>query len=319
MKKKPFVYNNIAFLVLGTSMAILISFFIPAKKSLTEAEANLNFPGKERVTASLFRHTDSPERGSLPDLVASSALVVDPLIQETLFAKREGDLVPIASLTKIMTALIALERSHKDERILISEQAVGTEGISGNLSVGETHSVSSLISMMMLESSNDAAVALAEHVGRVYGAETFEESQTLFTNLMNEKATALGMSSAHFQNPSGLDLTDDVPSNLSSARDLANLITYVSQFPGIWNPSQNESVVLLDSGIEHPLFNINEIARETPGLIGSKTGFTDRAGGSLVAFIEIPLGQPKILVILGSTQEARFEDMRALIHWLQAQ
>lgn len=298
-----------AFAVMG------ILFLLPAGKE--EGVAQGNWPYADRISASLFQTQASVARSIPPTLTARAVLVFDPINKKVVYGSHEQDMLPIASVTKIMTALIALERVNPNDTVIVSEEAVKTEGLAGELHVFERARIRNLVAMMMLESSNDAAAAIAEHVGKIYGAENYAESQALFTQLMNEKAALLGMRSTIFRNPTGLDLPEDAPSNFASAWDLATLAAHITQYPAIWGFSRDEALTLTSQeGISHNLVNINPIIQEQPGLLGSKTGFTNLAGGALITLVEAPLGQLHIIVILGSTYEDRFTDTKKLIDWL---
>lgn len=312
MNNKP-VITNIALFILSIGVIATV-FSMPAQSPGTvKAER----PYGDRITASLFQAQITLERPLPPTVAAQAALVYDPVNDKALYARNEDGALPIASITKIMTALVSLERVSPDDIVIISQEAVSTEGISGKLFVYEHLKVRDLVAMMMLESSNDAASALAEHVGKIYGAESYADAQDVFTRLMNEKAVILGLQKTAFKNPTGLDMADATPSNYSSARDLAKLAAYISQSPTIWNLSRDVSLkITSQEGIVHELRNINRLADEQPGILGSKTGFTDAAGGSMLTLVETPLGQPKIIVVLGSTHEDRYLDTVKLVDWL---
>jgi len=251
-----------------------------------------------------------------PELIAESAAVFDPLTSSFLLEKNSDTPLGIASLTKIMTAFVALERSGDDDIVPISGQAVATEGATGNLRAGEHFKMRELLKIMLMESSNDAAVAVAEYVGRKNGGESFEESQRMFVTLMNQEAESIGMDKTIFLNPIGLDTGGQKISNTSTARNLSKLALRALSYPELWEMTALPyDSVTSGEGIRHPLKNSNALASEIPEFIGGKTGFTDHAGGALIVVAEAPIGKLKIFIVLNSTYAGRFADMQALLEW----
>ena len=175
----------------------------------------------------------------------------------------------IASTTKIMTALITLERCRLSETVTVTASQAGVEGSSMGLRAGEEYTVEELLYGLMLASGNDAAVALAEHVGG---------SVEGFAELMNAKARALGLENTHFANPHGLD----DPAHYSSARDMARLTAAAMEVPAFCE---------LFSAAEHVIHGVtirnhNKLLTEYDGCIGGKTGYTRAAGRTLVSCAE---------------------------------
>ena len=127
---------------------------------------------------------------------ARSAVLYSPETDSVLFSKNADARLPMASTTKIMTALVAAESCDPKEEVIISDDAVGIEGSSAYLKCGEVLTVEELLYALLLQSANDAAVAIAIHVAG---------SVEAFSDMMNERATTLGLSDTHFTNPHGLD------------------------------------------------------------------------------------------------------------------
>jgi serine-type D-Ala-D-Ala carboxypeptidase (penicillin-binding protein 5/6) len=297
-------------------IGLLIAFFsVPANQ--LEDQTNIYIP-LEKATLVEGVFLDSQLLKKDPPIVALSGIVYDPLTDEDIFINDIHTPRPIASLSKIMTAYVALKHARATDTIVISAEAIRTEGATGDLRVGEKFKLSDLIHLMMIESSNDAATAIAEHVGaRVAGTQLFHNAITQFVFLMNEEAVAMGMNETLFRNPTGLDVSENIPSNISTAHDVALLASYTFNFPIIWYASTyNDLVITSLDGINHEAHNTHKISGETPNIIGGKTGFTDLAGGTLISVVEIPVGSPKIIVLLGSLYEERFSDMKSLIAWL---
>ena len=233
-----------------------------------------------------------------------SVLVTEKGEERILFKKAEDKKLPVASITKLLTAIVANEFYYPSLRVQITQDAIRQEGEFGNLKIGEILKVDDLIKIMLIESSNDAAYTLAEAIG-----------SEGFTNLMNLKAKDIGLENSYFFNQTGLD--SNLPPqkiNYSTAQDLVKLARYLLKnnlFLDIL--SKKEYTLYLDNGVlHHTLKNTNEILGEIPEIIGGKTGWTETAGGCL--FIILEAKKPKnyiINVILNSPQ--RFEEMRKLI------
>jgi len=240
---------------------------------------------------------------------AQSVLVFDVKTGERKIDVGSKTVLPIASLTKIMTGLVALGFLNPDEQIVLSKEAAATDGDVGHLRQGELFLVKDLFRAMMMSSSNDAATALAQVAGERMGSGTFDENITHFVEAMNRKAGELGMRDTRFENPTGLDDISEKPSNYSSANDLATLIQYTQQVPLLWELSRDaQRDVYSDRGREYFLFNLNEILGLIPHVVGSKTGSTPLAGDSLIFIFENPLGHKQATILLGAEHGKRFEE-----------
>ena len=271
---------------------------------------------RAEISSFTFSDIQKPIRiQEIPDLKisAKSAISVFVCSQEkdlVLFQKNESEKLPIASLTKLMTALVASNIYQLSDRIEISKQAIKQEGEEVKLKVGEMLSVRELLSMALIESSNDAAYALATpNVGR---ERMGEES---FVDLMNLEAyynVGLNPKTTHFINPTGLDPGDPFQiTNYSTAEDLVKLAKYLIKY----KPEILEILSQKENGdFDYTLENTNELLGEIEEIIGGKTGYTDRAGGCLILILEGPRKNTFLInVILGS--ENRFEEMKQLINW----
>jgi len=239
---------------------------------------------------------------------AQSAYVYDIKNNKVLFSKNASATLPLASLAKIMTSIIALEQSASNTKVAISSNDLKEEGDSG-LVVGEKWSIQKLIAFMLLTSSNDGARALASAV------EAIHLQKKTFVDQMNEKAHALGMSSMYFQNPTGLDINTIEAGAYASAEDVGKLFIYTQKnHPEIFESTKNEKIAISSDLFVHTGNNTNTAVDTTPGLFASKTGFTDLAGGNLAVIIDVGIARPIVLVVLGSTSDARFEDIKTLAH-----
>lgn len=199
-------------------------------------------------------------------LSAQQAILADGQTGQILYEKDPDRQVLIASTTKIMTALIVCEQCNVLDRMEIPKEAVGIEGSSMYLKEGEVLTIQELLYGLMLQSGNDAAVALA-----IYCGGTVSD----FAELMNDKAHRLGMKNTHFVNPHGLD----APDHYSTARDLAVLAAYAMNNP-IFARTVSAKTVTIG---QRYLRNHNKLLWQVEGADGVKTGFTKAAGRILVS------------------------------------
>lgn len=248
-----------------------------------------------------------------------------------LYQKNIEQVLPIASLTKLMTGLIVLENINLDQIVTVTKEAIGAYGDMGGLVVNEKISVKNLLYALLMESSNDAAVSLADAFGdsskdcpldTVLESRAVSKGQSLVL-LMNKKAEELELENTHFIEPSGYN-----PANLSTALDLAELVKYSLDKPVIWQILKTSSIDLLsaDGVINHHFTNTNQLLNNRPAIVGGKTGYTNEAQGCMILVIEQNLnkirnyiGQPSseylIIIVLG-TQE-RFSETEKLINWVK--
>jgi D-alanyl-D-alanine carboxypeptidase (penicillin-binding protein 5/6) len=241
------------------------------------------------------------------DVKAALSIRLNPekkIKERVLFSKNENETLPIASLTKLMTALIVIENPENyplEKEIKISKEAAFQEDVPeyGNLKVGERKGIKELLNLMLFFSSNDAAYALAEQIG-----------VENFVNKMNEKAKEIGLENTHFSNPTGLDpenlkwnLENKDHFNYSSAKDLISLSKYIlEKYPLIFEFSNQKNKIQLS---------------ENQYLIGMKTGYTDEAGGCIFLIFSNDNGDYFLNVILGAkSKEERFFQMQKLINWI---
>jgi D-alanyl-D-alanine carboxypeptidase len=206
---------------------------------------------------------------------------------------------PIASITKLMTALVAWENLNHDDTIIFDWDSVATYGQQGGFSVGDKVSVIDTIHALLLQSSNDGAEALARHYGR-----------DSFMKLMNDRATSIGMNNTFYNDPSGLSAL-----NVSSLNDLMTLTTYMYRnYPEIL-----EITDLRDYRSDGFVWYNNSRFRNDDNYLGGKNGYTDEAKSTLVSIFELPLGENSeirkiAIIILGS--ESAEEDMRKIVFYL---
>ena len=245
-------------------------------------------------------------RAAPPTPDAAAYILIDPATGETLAARAPDRELPMASTTKIMTALVVLRHARLGDRITVPRAAAAIGGSSGMLEAGETLSVRDLLTALLVPSGNDAAVTLAQGVGG---------SQAAFVALMNQEAATLGLTHTHYANPHGLD----APGHYSSVRDMVRLgraamrdpvfrSTVASRRARIPGP-YGRGVRLYES--ENELLDID------PDADGIKTGMTDGAGYALVAHARrARLGTELYAAIIGEPSSyARARDAKRLLDW----
>ena len=208
-----------------------------------------------------------PCRAEAVQLSAAAAILMDADSGEILFEKDAGRCMRIASTTKIMTALVALERAKLTDTITVTASHM-VEGSSMYLKPGETVTVEELLYGLMLCSGNDAALALADCCG---GLDAFVQA-------MNEMAAALGMKDTSFANPNGLD--DE--NHYSTAQDMAVLAAYAAEDPTFRRICSTKTATVGGRSMT----NHNKLLRQIEGCIGMKTGYTKAAGRTLVSCAE---------------------------------
>ncbi len=237
---------------------------------------------------------------------ARAAIVYDAKTQRVLFAKNVDAQLPLASLTKVMLSLVAVETLRSDAHVQITPEALSAEGDTG-LRVGESWALQDLIDATLIPSSNDGAQALAFAIGNGDMAPA--------VSAMNKHARELAMTQTYFLNTTGLDESPTMAGAFGSARDYAKLLSYiVERQPTVLDGTTRDGMLLAsEGGTPITAVNTNEALGQIPGLIGGKTGLTDLAGGNIAVAFDADLGHPIIIVVLGSTQEGRFDDVRTLV------
>mgnify|MGYP001568126211 CR=1 FL=1 len=227
--------------------------------------------------------------------------------EKILFEKNSDAPLPIASLSKLVTVDVVLKNYDLKKEIVITKEAVNQEGSFGKLRVGDVLTVEQLLYPLLMESSNDAAFALANDYDGV--------DEQVFVGMMNKDAQDLGLSNTRFVNSSGLDPETQEPEeniNVSSARDLSQLTKRLLKTPLVWEILSTPEINLYGE----TLVSTNKLLGVISGIIGGKTGYTDTALGCFVLVVEAPEGKGQIInVILGTAIADRFSEMEKLINW----
>ena len=257
---------------------------IPA--SAAHSKGNTNFRRKDPVShmrrlvgfflcISLLIPCLSFSASAAPGVSGECACLYLPQLGAAVVDKNAHRRHPMASTTKIMTALVALENAALDEVVTVTQEAVGVEGSSIYLACGETPRMEDLLYALLLESANDAAAAIAIHVGG---------SISSFAQMMNDKAKELHLEDTHFKNPHGLS----DPEHYTTAYDLARITAAAMENPLFREiVATKHKVIRVKGGTEaRTLSNHNRLLRSYEDCVGVKTGFTKVSGRCLVSAAE---------------------------------
>lgn len=284
-------------------IAIIFAISLPIFVNFTE-ETLISFqiPQNNSNVAGIQKYNIPPVSKNLPppQLSARAILVKDLTTDTILFQKESSVPLPIASTTKIMTALVSSEYFQPNTPLKVKDGAQ-ISGARVGLFKGEDLSFRSLLYGMLLSSGNDAAFAIAENYpGGVLG----------FVSAMNKKATFLNLQNTHFDNPAGFDSAK----HYSSASDLMKITEEALKNPQLTRifATKETNIVSLDKKYSHQLANLNKLLSSVRGVLGVKTGYTEEAKENLVTYVDRE-GRKIVTVVLGSND--RFGESTRLIEW----
>ncbi|MBI2024255.1 D-alanyl-D-alanine carboxypeptidase [Candidatus Giovannonibacteria bacterium] len=260
-------------------------------------------------SAAVPRLEAKEEKKINPNIFAKSAFVFDILENEVIYEKNSLEPHPLASVAKLMTVLLLEESDKIPDYIAISEVAVSQPEGEG-LRTGDDIKKDDLERLILAASSNDAAWAAAEFLGK---------SADDFAFMMNERARLMDLKSLTFFNPNGLDIIDASvrePGAVGNASDIGKLFIYLfKNHPKLLDMTRAYSIDVQEkSGRIIHARNTNEAFGRIPQLIGAKTGFTKVAGGNLVFIFDAGLYHPILVSILGSTEKGRFDDAETIVN-----
>lgn len=252
-------------------------------------------------------------------VTAHASLILDADSGKVLYENNADEKRQIASLTKLFTAALAVERlKNLDELVTIDEEAVYAEGTrvgcprSGfcngeRLKIGERIIARDLLKAALMNSANDAAIALGKHIGG---------TQDGFVKIMNERARELGLQNTHFCTSSGLELDGRESECYSSARDVALFTAHALKYDILWDMMQMEKTFITssDGKYSHEIFNTDQLLGQLPNLIGTKTGFTPNAGYSLLAVASDQSQKHKVIAVL-LNDPYRWQSIRSMFDW----
>ena len=248
-------------------------------------------------------------------LEAQAAHVWDINSKETLYDLNAESQLPLASLTKLMTVLVAAEILEPSQTIVVELDSLKEEGDNGLFS-NESWKLKDLLDFTLIVSSNDGANVLASAAGsKLIGGGAYDKTEEAFIQKMNEIALEINLTQTYFVNETGLDPTIETSGSYGSARDVNRLLKHILEInPVILSATIYETLNFQSqSGYYHLATNTNNIIGDIPGLIASKTGFTDLAGGNISIAFDAGLNRPIIITVLGSSVEGRFVDIQKLV------
>lgn len=236
-----------------------------------------------------------------PDMSATNWVLWDDTYQRELASLGADERRPMASTTKMMTAIVALENGSMDDLVTVSAEAAAVGEATILLRAGETLPLGDLLHALLMQSANDAAVAVAEHIAGDVDS---------FVAMMNSKARELGLENTAFVNPHGLD----APGHYSSAHDLLTIALYGMENPDFATMVDTPSYEMTPApdGTRRTARSTNELIRTYDGAFGVKTGYTDGAGLTLVAAAE-RAGRKVYTVVMNS--EDHFLDTAQLLNY----
>lgn len=295
---KKILQKTISILIIFSLIFPLLSSF---NKSFADDDTEDNITID--VNSELNETLDNPDNTlKLSSINSRSCIVFDRNSKMTLYGKNENSKVKMASTTKIMTAIIVIENANLDETIEISKKSAGTGGSRLGLKTGDKITINDLLYGLMLCSGNDAAVALAEHIGGdIQG----------FADLMNKKASELGLQNTHFESPHGLDSDG----HYTTAYELAKLTDYALKNKTFMQIVGTKNYTVTINGYPKTLSNTNELLGNLNGIYGVKTGFTNGANRCLVTACKRN-DMDIICVVLGAdTKQFRTKDSIKLIEY----
>jgi len=333
------IFSIISWQIIFRGLGEVKSFgekFFKEKKVLVEGEKDFNFSTSNEVSSqnlafagptfspvsSVFTNAPVKKEGYGETYIrAHASISIDAATGTILHYNKGKERRAIASLTKIMTAVLVIEniKNPKKEVVTIDREAVYAEGttigcpnsvrcVSNTLYVGEKVYAQNLLEAMLMNSANDAAIALAKHIAG---------SQKDFAKMMNEKARELGLKDTNFCNPSGLDEDDKPGGCYSSAYDFARIVAYALQYDEIWDilKIKRKEFSSVDGDWTHTIINTDILLDQMPNCIGGKTGFTYEAGKSLMMVAHHPQNPNHKVIGVILNDDYRWEDMKKLLNW----
>lgn len=265
------------------------------------------------------------------DLYALSACLMDADSGRVLYGKNDDEVRAMASTTKIMTLIIALEYGNAEDTVTISPYAASMPDVQLNVRAGEQYRLGDLCYAMMLESYNDIAAAIAEHIGMAYADIDINDTEkrsiddsrkcvSAFAGLMNDKARELGCENTYFITPNGLDAEDENGKHSTTARELALIAAYAVKKDdfNVITGTKQYSFCEINGKRNCNVYNKDAFLNQMSGAFGIKTGFTGNAGYCFVGALKSD-GRTFISVVLGSgwpsARTYKWKDTRKLMEY----
>lgn len=281
------------------SLALIHSSY--ASEDLNSQTAGYILPVSE-PTYFPIRKSDVPE----PLLEAKSFLLYDVKNAKLLFSKNSRQQLPVASLTKLLTAIVSLEHLSPEAVVEIGQESMNIDKEGADFYLKERFYFKDMLAAMLVKSSNDAASAIARTIEIKTGSS--------FPDLMNKKALQIGMTNSKFLDPAGLN-----DSAYSTAEDLLKLTRYARRFKEISESLTKPAIDLfsIDKKLPHHFVSTNKLFGVLPNMVGAKTGYTDGALGCIILEEDLSSSDTSVIaIVLGSTE--RFEDVQKLVNWSKA-
>lgn len=306
-----FIVGLLAYLLIYQSFPARKTFYENTGSAPTNSTSTKNTI-KEAASSSIAQiatTTKKEEPVPLEKLTirAKAAIVYEVNTGKVLYDFNKDEMLPIASITKLMTAYTASLFIPSDAVITIRPQDAETESSAGIIA-GERWDLKNLIAFTLVTSSNGGASALAN--------EAQNQSQANFVIKMNEIAKEIGLRSTAFRNETGLDIyNNQLSGSYSTPQDIATLYSFIFKNDPTLLENTNKGYLTTYSldNVKHQAVNTNQIINKIPGLISSKTGTTDLAGGNLAVVFNASPNNPVVAVILGSSAQGRFSEMEKLV------
>ncbi len=297
-QKRNFYYIYVAVTCIVICIAGILTTFYFNTKTTVVAESAKSAP------TDLF---------SKLSITGRAAIVYDMTSNTVLYAKNADAPMPLASLTKIMTAITATTLAPTSTIVTIRNENLAQDGDTG-LFLNEKWTLENLLKFSLVVSSNDGADAVATSLGSHEMGTTPDTSRQQFVIDMNKEASAIGLQHALFYNATGLDLDATHAGAFASARDVVTMLLYADMHDfDIFRPTASAHVEATSlSGFRHTGNNTDILTAQIPHLIIGKTGYTDIAGGNLAVLFKADPDNELVIVVLGSTYEDRFADVGKL-------
>jgi D-alanyl-D-alanine carboxypeptidase (penicillin-binding protein 5/6) len=248
-------------------------------------------------------------------LIGKSAYVLDLTTGNILFSHNADIQLPLASLTKVMT-ILAISQVLPMDTVVTIPSDTPPSATASVLKAGSRWHLQDLINFTLIASSNEGAQILADTANPAIQAKypgAPQENATLWR--MNQLAQQLGLSKTYFLNPDGLDFSSTQSGAYGSARDVAALLAYVAStsLPVYEATTRDNMTITSLDGQKASAFNTDKALSAISGLVMGKTGYTDLAGGNLAVVFDVGPAHPIVAVVMNSTEDGRFSDMKQLV------
>ncbi|MBU6323716.1 MAG: D-alanyl-D-alanine carboxypeptidase [Patescibacteria group bacterium] len=272
--------------------------------ALTLLDAPPSAPAPASAPAGAAAQAAPDPYANLP-LDAKAAVVYDLTDNRVLYSKNDMAQLPLASVTKLLTVYAAVHELGLSAPVTLTPDDIATEGNSG-LKAGETLTLGDLARFSLVISSNDGAHAMARVASERAGVPD--------ASFLTAAAAAADLPQMYAIDGSGLDISTDVSGGYGSALDVAELAgKLLTEAPSIAAATTHETFTVRSAaGVPHTAINTNPYVTALPGLLLSKTGYTDLAGGNLAVVLDVGMNHPVAIVALGSTEKSRFTDVNTL-------